>query len=129
MRVRVRVFSVGFGPGLDSMSPARSRPERRGRWIQFAQCSPRLWHTNHEQAVSVWCNWDSSTRLSSNYLDVSLALTSLITSTKKTNLSTKDELISGSPNINSIYLVHSLLLMHMHQQQTHAMLPGSNKFM
>ena len=66
----VRVFSVGFGPGLDSMSPARSRrsaghsagthcrlspknwvagpPERRGRWIQFAQCSPRqsprLWH-------------------------------------------------------------------------------------
>ena len=29
-------------------------PERRGRWIQFAQ-SPRLWHTNHEQAVSVWC--------------------------------------------------------------------------
>ena len=29
-------------------------PERRGMWIQFAQ-SPRLWHTNHEQAVSVWC--------------------------------------------------------------------------
>ena len=88
MRVCVRVFSVGFGPGLDSMSPARSRrsashvagthgwlpqknwaagpPERRGRWIQFAQCSPEqfprtvpptvaLWHTNHEQAVSVWC--------------------------------------------------------------------------
>ena len=70
----VGVFSVGFGPWLDSMSPARSRrsashaagthgwlpqktgrPERRGRWIQFAQCSPRLWHTNHEQAVSVWC--------------------------------------------------------------------------
>ena len=25
-----RVFSVGFGPGLDSMSPAM------GRWIQFA---------------------------------------------------------------------------------------------
>ena len=24
MRVCVRVFSVGFGPGLDSMSPARS---------------------------------------------------------------------------------------------------------
>ena len=61
-----KVFSVGFGPGLDSMSPARSRrfashaagthgwlppknwvagpPERRGRWTQFAQCSPRLWH-------------------------------------------------------------------------------------
>ena len=78
MRVCVRVFSVGFDPGLDSMSPTRSRrsashaagthgwlpqktgrPERRGRWIQFAQCSPeqspRLWHTNHEQAVSVWC--------------------------------------------------------------------------
>ena len=55
MRVCVRVFSVGFGPGLDSMSPARSRrsashvagthgclpqknwaagpPERRGSWI------------------------------------------------------------------------------------------------
>ena len=25
MRVWVRVFSVGFGPGLDSMSPAMSR--------------------------------------------------------------------------------------------------------
>ena len=25
MRVCERVFSVGFGPGLDSMSPARSR--------------------------------------------------------------------------------------------------------
>ena len=25
VRVCVRVFSVGFGPGLDSMSPARSR--------------------------------------------------------------------------------------------------------
>ena len=25
MRVCVRVFSVGFGPGLDSMSPRRSR--------------------------------------------------------------------------------------------------------
>ena len=77
MRVCERVFSVGFGPGWDSMSPARSRRsashaagthgwphqknwvavplERRGRCIQFAQ-SPRLWHTNHEQAVSVWCH-------------------------------------------------------------------------
>ena len=58
VRVCERVFSVGFGPGLDSMSPARSRrsashaagthgwlpkknwvagpPERRGKWIQFA---------------------------------------------------------------------------------------------
>ena len=57
--VCVRVLSVGFGPGLDSMSPARSRrsashaagthgwpPQKtgRGRWIQFTQCSPRLWH-------------------------------------------------------------------------------------
>ena len=76
MSVCERVFSAGFGPGLDSMSPARSRrppamlrgctvgfpknwvagpPERRGKWMQFAQCSPRLWHTNHEQAVTVWC--------------------------------------------------------------------------
>ena len=69
MRVGERVFSVGFGPELDSMSPARSRrsashvagthgwlpkinwvagpPERRDSWIQFA-------HTNHVQAVSVW---------------------------------------------------------------------------
>ena len=54
--VCVGVLSVGLGPGLDSMSPARSRrsashaagthgwlPQktgRRGRWIQFAQCSP-----------------------------------------------------------------------------------------
>ena len=38
-----RVFSVGFGPGLDSMSPARSRRwvagplGRQDRWVQFAQ--------------------------------------------------------------------------------------------
>ena len=81
MRVCVRVFSVGFGPGLDSMSPARSRrsashvagthgwlPQKTGRpglrrggvGGYNLQCSPeqspRLWHTNHEQAVSVWCN-------------------------------------------------------------------------
>ena len=68
--VCVGVLSVGLGPGLDSMSPARSRrsashaagthgwlPKKTGRpglrrggvrWIQFAQCSPeqspRLWH-------------------------------------------------------------------------------------
>ena len=36
-------------------------PERRGRWIEFAVFPPTvpptvaLWHTNHEQAVSVWC--------------------------------------------------------------------------
>ena len=79
MRVCVRVFSVGFGPGLDSMSPARSRrsashvagthgwlPQKTGRpglrrggvGGYNLQCSPeqspRLWHTNHEQAVSVW---------------------------------------------------------------------------
>ena len=80
MRVCVRVFSVGFGPGLDSMSPARSRrsashaagthgwlPQktmrpglRRGgvggyNLHSVPRQSPRLWHTNHEQAVSVWC--------------------------------------------------------------------------
>ena len=73
MCVCERVFSVGFCPELDSMSPARSRrsashavgtrgwlppknwvagpPEKRGRWIQFAQSPPPtvLWHTNHEQ--------------------------------------------------------------------------------
>ena len=81
MHVCEIVFSLGFGPGLDSMSPARSRrsashaagthdwfpqknwvagpPERRGRWIQHAQ-SPRLWRTNHEQAVSVWCRYITS---------------------------------------------------------------------
>ena len=59
MSVCKRVFSVGFGPGLDSMSPARSwrsashaaglhdgLPQKTGgpglrrgriRWIQFAQ--------------------------------------------------------------------------------------------
>ena len=61
-----RVFSVGFGPELDSMSPARSRrtashaagthgrppqknwvagpPERRGKWIQFAVFPPTVAH-------------------------------------------------------------------------------------
>ena len=67
-----RVFSVGFGHGLDS-SPARSwrsashaaglhdwMPKkwglglRRGRirWIQFAQSLLPVAHTNHAQAVS-----------------------------------------------------------------------------
>ena len=81
MRVCEKVFSFSCGPGLDSMSPATSRrsashvagthgwlPQktewtglRRGgnRWIQFAQ-SPRLWRTNHVQAVSVWCLQSSS---------------------------------------------------------------------
>ena len=69
MRVCVRVFSDGFGPGLDSMSPARSRrsashaagthgwlPQKTGRpglrrggvGGYNLQCSPgqspRLWH-------------------------------------------------------------------------------------
>ena len=68
----VRVFSVGFGPGLDSMFPARSRRSashavgarfpkklggRRGGvgGYNLHSVPPRLWHTNHEQAVSVWC--------------------------------------------------------------------------
>ena len=72
-----RVFSVGFGPGLDSMSPTRSRrsashaagthgwlPKKTG-WPGLRRVgiggynlhSPprRLWHTNHVQVVSVWC--------------------------------------------------------------------------
>ena len=75
--VCVRVFSVGFGPGLDSKClpqgidtpPAMLRgrtaglPKKTGRpglrrggvGGYNLQCSPRLWHTNHEQAVSVWC--------------------------------------------------------------------------
>ena len=75
MCVCERVFSVGFGPELDSMSPARSRRSashaagthgwlpkktgwpglRRGGVGGYNLQSPRLWHTNHEQAVSVWC--------------------------------------------------------------------------
>ena len=87
MWVCVGVLSVGLGPGLDSMSPARSRrsashaagthgwlPPKTGRpglrrggvGGYNLQCSPeqspRLWHTNHEQAVSVWCSniWSSN---------------------------------------------------------------------
>ena len=44
-----RSFSVGFGPGLYSMSPAKKTsvagpPERQGRWIQFTQstCDDKL---------------------------------------------------------------------------------------
>ena len=69
MRVCVRVFSVGFGPGLDSMSPARSRrsashaagthgwlPKKTGRpglrrggvggynLYSVPRTVPRLWH-------------------------------------------------------------------------------------
>ena len=84
--VCVGVLSVGLGPGLDSMSPARSRrsashaagthgwlPQKTGRpglrrggvggynLYSVPQNSPpncgtvALWHTNHEQDVSVWC--------------------------------------------------------------------------
>ena len=78
MRVCVRVFSIGFGPGLDSMSPARSRrsashaagthgwlPQKTGRsglrrsgvggynlHIVPPDCDTP---TTNEQAVSVWC--------------------------------------------------------------------------
>ena len=93
-----RVFSVGFGPVLDSMFPAAGThgwlpqknwvvgpPQRRGRWIQFAQ-SPRLWHTNHEQAVSVWCHfflsWTSSLSILSSVVSAStLSNHVLLTST------------------------------------------------
>ena len=81
--VCVGVLSVGLGPGLDSMSPARSRrsashaagthgrlPQKTGRpglrrggvgGYNLHSVPPNspptvaLWHTNHEQAVSVWC--------------------------------------------------------------------------
>ena len=77
--VCVGVLSVGLGPGLDSMSPARSRrsashaagthgrlPQKTGRPglrrggvggynLHSVPPTVALWHTNHEQAVSVWC--------------------------------------------------------------------------
>ena len=70
--VCVGVLSVGLGPGLDSMSPARSRRSASHAagthgWLPqkvdtictvFPRTVPptvALWHTNHEQAVSVWC--------------------------------------------------------------------------
>ena len=76
----VGVLSVGLGPGLDSMSPARSRrsashaagthgrlPQKTGRPglrrggvggynLHSVPPTVALWHTNHEQAVSVWCS-------------------------------------------------------------------------
>ena len=90
----VRVFSVGFGPGLDSMSPARSRrsashvagthgwlPQKTGRPGLLRggvggynlhsvppNSPPRLWHTNHEQAVSVWCKYEWSSVASCSFL-------------------------------------------------------------
>ena len=54
LRVRTAGFPINWVAGP---------PERWGMWIQFAQ-SPRLWHTNHEQAVSVWCMWLTSVRAS-----------------------------------------------------------------
>ena len=32
------------GVGASPKNWAAGPPERRGWWIQFAQCSPRLWH-------------------------------------------------------------------------------------
>ena len=95
--MRVRVFSVGFGPGLDSMSLARSRrsashaagthgwlPQKTGRpglrrggvGGYNLHSVPRtvpptvaLWHTNHEQAVSVWCSTIWSPNASETNID------------------------------------------------------------
>ena len=68
VRVCERVFSVGFGPGLDSMSPAKNRhsashaagmhdwlPQKTG-WLGLRRGGVGGYnlHTNHEQAVSVW---------------------------------------------------------------------------
>ena len=77
--VCIWVLSVGLGPGLDSMSPARSRrsashaagthgglPQKTGRPglrrggvggynLHSVPPTVAVWHTNHEQAVSVWC--------------------------------------------------------------------------
>ena len=91
VRVCVGVFSVGFGPGLDSMSPARSRrsashaagthgrlPQKTGRpglrrggvggynlhSVPPNSPPPPLWRTNHEQAVSFWCCSPSSSNIS-----------------------------------------------------------------
>ena len=70
MHVCERVFSVCFGPGLDSMPPAMSRrsashaagahgwlPQKTG-WpgLRRGGVGGYNLHTNHEQAVSVWCN-------------------------------------------------------------------------
>ena len=44
----LRGRTAGFPPKMDGRVSGEAV-----RWIQFAQ-SPRLWHTNHEQAVSVW---------------------------------------------------------------------------
>ena len=66
MRVCERVFSVGFGPGLDSMSPAMSRCSASHAagahgWLPKKTGWPGLRRGgvggyNHGQAVSVWCN-------------------------------------------------------------------------
>ena len=98
--VCVGVLSVGLGPGLDSMSPARSRrsashaagthgwlPQKTGRpglrrggvggynlhSVPSRTVPPTvaLWHTNHEQAVSVWCNSSSSCSYSTSFFNES----------------------------------------------------------
>ena len=72
MRVCERVFIVGFGPGLVPKGVGAPPAMLRGRTSGFPKKtgwpalrragvggynlqSPRQWHTNHEQAVSVWC--------------------------------------------------------------------------
>ena len=76
--MRERVFSVGFGPGLDSMSPARSRRSTSHAagthdWLPPKNGWPGLrrggvggynLHTNHEQTVSVWCRLNISSHSS-----------------------------------------------------------------
>ena len=45
-------------------------PGRRGRWIQFAQCSPDSppdCGTNHEHGVSVWFNSEIGSALDLNF--------------------------------------------------------------
>ena len=67
-----RVFSVSFGPGLDSVPAAWLALKKLGGRASGEPGidgnnlhSPRLWRTNHVQAVSVWCwIWSPCTSLS-----------------------------------------------------------------
>ena len=108
----VRVFSVGFGPGLDSMSPARSRrsashvagthgwlPQktgRRGRWIQFAQCSPEQPPTVAHQP-RVWCITRCSSCTSISAINSSLVINIYMNILNECYFSSK--FMSYKPNI------------------------------
>ena len=98
MSVCKRGFSVGFGPGLDSMSPARRGPGlRRGRirWIQFAQSLLTVAYQPRAGCIrlvpTIWSPLASDTNINKHQITQNTALRIATGCTTDTNTHLHDE--------------------------------------